>query len=256
MIGRAHAYVAAVLATTGILLTPQFVMADSGGASLSGGASTTTPTTPSAPPADGTVQAGNRVITARGNGITITTHSSALFRKRLRFSGTVGSSNAGRLVEIDRRGRGTHGTWSPTVRGRVRSNGSFSATWATSQTGRFAVRAIVLRHNAPRATPAPSPTLTVIVYKVSIATTYGPGFYGSKTACGETLTRKTLGTANRTLKCGTRVSVLYHGRSIVVPVIDRGPYANGANWDLTVATAQKLRMNGTAKIGAAALPPK
>ena len=44
------------------------------------------------------------------------------------------------------------------------------------------------------------------------------------------------------------------GRMIVVPVIDRGPYANSADWDLTEATAQKLATPGIANIGAVSLP--
>ena len=59
-----------------------------------------------------------------------------------------------------------------------------------------------------------------------------------------------LGTANRTLKCGTRVALFYRGRSLVVPVIDRGPYANHADWDLTAATGRKLGMDGTGRVGA------
>jgi rare lipoprotein A (peptidoglycan hydrolase) len=41
---------------------------------------------------------------------------------------------------------------------------------------------------------------------------------------------------------------------MVVPVIDRGPYANGADWDLTEVTASKLGIDGTATIGAVSLP--
>jgi rare lipoprotein A (peptidoglycan hydrolase) len=41
---------------------------------------------------------------------------------------------------------------------------------------------------------------------------------------------------------------------ITVPVIDRGPYAHNANWDLTMATARALGMEGTGVVGAAALP--
>ncbi|MBV8712291.1 MAG: hypothetical protein JOY56_10965, partial [Solirubrobacterales bacterium] len=40
-----------------------------------------------------------------------------------------------------------------------------------------------------------------------------------------------------------------------VPVIDRGPYAHNANWDLTMATGRALGMLGTAVIGAASTPP-
>jgi rare lipoprotein A (peptidoglycan hydrolase) len=34
-----------------------------------------------------------------------------------------------------------------------------------------------------------------------------------------------------------------------VPVIDRGPFANGARWDLTMATAKALGIKETATIG-------
>jgi rare lipoprotein A len=87
-----------------------------------------------------------------------------------------------------------------------------------------------------------------------VATLYGPGFYGSITACGERLGQRTLGLAHRTLPCGTPVAIYYRGRTIVVPVIDRGPYANHADFDLTMATAQALGIPGTATIGAVSLP--
>ena len=49
-----------------------------------------------------------------------------------------------------------------------------------------------------------------------------------------------MGVANRTLRCGTLVNVSYRGRRLIVPVIDRGPYANGADWDLTTEAARVL----------------
>jgi rare lipoprotein A len=94
----------------------------------------------------------------------------------------------------------------------------------------------------------------ITVFKSSLATLYGPGFYGNQTACGERLRRATIGVASRTLKCGTPVAVDWNGQAIVVPVIDRGPFANGANWDLTMATAKALGITGTATIGTVALP--
>ncbi len=88
----------------------------------------------------------------------------------------------------------------------------------------------------------------------SIASWYGPGDYGSRTACGRKLRPTTIGVANRTLKCGTQVALYYNGRTMVVPVIDRGPYANHADWDLTQATARALGFTGVATIGAVSLP--
>lgn len=90
--------------------------------------------------------------------------------------------------------------------------------------------------------------ITYRVYRSALATWYGPGFYGNGTACGQTLTTETLGVAHRTLPCGTKVALLYQGRTIIVPVIDRGPYSR-ADWDLTSKTAQRLGFSGTDTIG-------
>ncbi len=68
------------------------------------------------------------------------------------------------------------------------------------------------------------------------------------------LRRDTVGVANRSLPCGTLVAIYYGGRTMVVPVIDRGPYANGADWDLTEATGRALGIAGTATVGAVSLP--
>jgi len=50
------------------------------------------------------------------------------------------------------------------------------------------------------------------------------------------------------------VAVYYQGRTLIVPVIDRGPYANGADWDLTMATGRAVGLLGSATIGAVSLP--
>jgi rare lipoprotein A (peptidoglycan hydrolase) len=82
-----------------------------------------------------------------------------------------------------------------------------------------------------------------------IATWFGPGFYGQKTACGQTMTPVVVGVASRTLPCGTLVLVSYKGHQLTVPVIDRGPYAhNGASWDLTWGAASALSIEDTVRI--------
>ena len=62
------------------------------------------------------------------------------------------------------------------------------------------------------------------------------------------LHRDDLGVAHKTLPCGTMVTFRYHGRGIRVPVIDRGPYIEGREWDLTGATAVALDFNGLDEI--------
>jgi rare lipoprotein A len=85
------------------------------------------------------------------------------------------------------------------------------------------------------------------VHPSGIATWFGPGFYGQKTACGQTLTPAVIGVAHRTLPCGTLVKVSYAGRSLTVPVLDRGPYSR-ADWDLTAGAAQALGITETVRI--------
>jgi hypothetical protein len=86
-----------------------------------------------------------------------------------------------------------------------------------------------------------------------LATWYGPGLFGNQTACGQTLTRQTLGVAHKTLPCGSKVVIRYKGRFARTTVIDRGPFANGASWDLTQATARALHFKTTDTIRVAKL---
>jgi len=90
-------------------------------------------------------------------------------------------------------------------------------------------------------------------YRAVTATWYGPGLYGNRLACGGKLTHRTLGVAHKKLPCGTKVALKYRGHTIVVPVIDRGPYSRGVSYDLTEATARKLGMTQTSSLRAAAL---
>jgi rare lipoprotein A (peptidoglycan hydrolase) len=71
---------------------------------------------------------------------------------------------------------------------------------------------------------------------------YGPGFYGKRTACGLAMTERLLGVAHRTLPCGTRVTFRNptNGRTVTAPVVDRGPYVSGRQWDLTGGLCKKL----------------
>ncbi len=83
---------------------------------------------------------------------------------------------------------------------------------------------------------------------VGKTTWYGPGFYGNTTACGQRLGYNTVGVAHRTLPCGTRVTFHYRGKSVVAPVIDRGPFVRGILWDLTGAAATQLGFSGSGPI--------
>jgi rare lipoprotein A (peptidoglycan hydrolase) len=72
---------------------------------------------------------------------------------------------------------------------------------------------------------------------------YGPNFYGNRTACGFAMTRSLLGVAHRTLPCGTLITFRNpaNGRTLTLPVVDRGPYVSGRQWDLTGGACLALR---------------
>ena len=80
------------------------------------------------------------------------------------------------------------------------------------------------------------------------ASWYGPGLWGNSTACGQTLRPATLGVAHKKLPCGTTVKFVYHGRSVVTQVIDRGPYIQGRAWDLTKAASDALGFEGVGRV--------
>jgi len=97
-------------------------------------------------------------------------------------------------------------------------------------------------------TTSSSQPATTKIHPTGIATWFGPGLYGHMTACGQTLTPAVVGVANRTLPCGTLVQVSYRGQTLTVPVLDRGPYSNHADWDLTAGAAQALGINETVRV--------
>jgi peptidoglycan lytic transglycosylase len=91
--------------------------------------------------------------------------------------------------------------------------------------------------------------LTFSPFRYAGASWYGgTGMWGRSTACGQVLRPATIGVANKTLPCGTPVKFVWHGRSIVAPVIDRGPYVKGRAWDLTSAAAEALSFEGVGRI--------
>ena len=85
-----------------------------------------------------------------------------------------------------------------------------------------------------------------------MASYYGPGFHGRRTANGETFNMNAMTAAHRTLPFGTKLKVtnLANGKSAIVRVNDRGPYANGRIIDLSVAAAKQIGStnSGTARV--------
>jgi rare lipoprotein A (peptidoglycan hydrolase) len=130
----------------------------------------------------------------------------------------------------------------------TKANGTFRARWDVAGLGNYAVEAFGVHDKRVRASHSKVRHLTS--YRLAGASYYGPGLYGNGVACGGTLEPGTLGVANKTLPCGTMVKLRYHGRSVTVPVIDRGPYVAGRDYDLTTATKQRLGFPGVGYVQA------
>lgn len=163
---------------------------------------------------------------------------------------------------LDGNGVAVHGKVRPSGRHRVKVvfdgpdakvlamttkvSGTFALRWSPDRIGSYAVRAFGIHDRRTEA--AVSATRRLTSYRQAAASYYGPGLYGNGVACGGTLTPGTLGVANRTLPCGTRVKLRYHGRTLTVPVIDRGPYVAGRDYDLTEATKIRLGFPGVGTV--------
>jgi hypothetical protein len=188
------------------------------------------------------------VISAQGPQLAIATRAGAMARKLARFRGTAPASAAGRTVTIERFDNATQ-AWVALASTTVDPDGTYVVRWRAGSPGAYRIRA-VLQSASDATTASATPELTMTVHRPVMATWYGPGFYGRSTACGIRMTRSLLGVAHRTLPCGTQVAVLYKGRRITVPVVDRGPFRRGTSYDLTAATAQVLAFRHTDRLGA------
>jgi rare lipoprotein A len=171
----------------------------------------------------------------------------ALLGRRQRITGTLSGAAAGRDVLIQRSDRGAG--WVTIARTETTSRGAFAAVWRADRVGRFTLRALPAT-DAVASSAGVSLTARMTVYAPAVATHFGPGWYGTRTACRTILTARTIGVAHRTLPCGTLVEFSYRGRTVRAPVVDRGPYANNADWDLTLAASRALRFNGKDYVGA------
>jgi rare lipoprotein A len=92
------------------------------------------------------------------------------------------------------------------------------------------------------------PTTPSVVdgHQQGVASWYGPGFHGRRTANGEVYDQYELTAAHQTLPLGTRalVTSLTNGRSVEVRINDRGPFVDGRIVDLSYAAASVIGMIG------------
>lgn len=105
---------------------------------------------------------------------------------------------------------------------------------------------------APAATGAGGADVRVGWTQSGVASWYGPGFHGRRTASGETYDQEGMTAAHRTLPMGTRIRVTVRttGRATVLVVNDRGPFVEGRVLDVSRAAARRLGFlrRGTARI--------
>jgi rare lipoprotein A len=146
----------------------------------------------------------------------------------------------GQLVALQALGRRG---WHTLARARTGARGRFRLEYAPRRLGsewlrlRFAGNAAEL--------PSHRRLGQLNVYHLAEASWYGGG---GSLACGGALTSSTMGVANKTLPCGTLVTLRYGDRMVRVPVVDRGPYVEGREFDLTEATKDALGFAGVGQV--------
>lgn len=105
---------------------------------------------------------------------------------------------------------------------------------------------------APKAVPAAAVVNPVRFSQTGEASWYGSDFNHKLTASGEPFNMNAMTAAHRTLPLNTivRVTDLENGRSVLVRINDRGPYAKGRIIDLSAKAARELGManDGTARV--------
>jgi rare lipoprotein A len=195
--------------------------------------------------------------TVFADGSTLVAPLGQLVGATVSVHGVVAGSRPGDAVAVQR--LDPLAGWVTATTTTVAGDGSYDAVWQADRAGKTTVRAI-LATQATTATRAASAAVggegrAITLYRRAKVTWYGPGFYGHRTACGRRMSRGLLGVAHKTLPCGTLVDLYNNGRTVTVPVVDRGPFRPGTSFDLTAATAQAIGVTATTTIGAVRSAP-
>jgi rare lipoprotein A len=169
-----------------------------------------------------------------------TSRSTSAGTSRSTSAGTSRSTLAGRTVELQRLGR--HG-WRALAHTVTGVRGRFVLRYTPHRLLSERVRVVFPGDARDRA--ARHNVGDLRSYRLAGASWYGGG---GSLACGGQLTSYTMGVANKTLPCGTLVTLRYGGRQVSVPVVDRGPYVAGRDFDLTEATKRALRFEGVGEV--------
>ncbi len=155
-------------------------------------------------------------------------------------AGTLRPAQAGRVVNLQRRARRGWRTIAHTLTG---ARGRFVLRYTPHHLLTERVRVLF---PGDAHTPRVRRNVGQLrVYRLAGASWYGGG---GGLACGGQLTSATMGVANKTLPCGTLVTLRYGDRTVRVPVVDRGPYVAGREFDLTEATKRALGFEGVGQV--------
>ena len=121
---------------------------------------------------------------------------------------------------------------------------SYWSHWPVFLFAALLVASLAACSGAPK--PTYFPGYPVGFVERGVASWYGPGFHGNKTANGERYDMHQLTAAHRTLPLGSIAVVrsMSTGRQVTVRINDRGPFARGRILDLSLAGAQALMMTG------------
>jgi len=130
--------------------------------------------------------------------------------------------------------------WRTLATGRTRRGGRFGIRYRVRGVGATPVRVRYDGGAGRRAASAPAGK--IVGLQPTVASWYDDA---GNTACGF---HATYGVANKTLPCGTKVTLSYGGHTVVATVDDRGPYVYGRSFDLNQNTARYLGMWGVAQV--------
>jgi rare lipoprotein A (peptidoglycan hydrolase) len=234
---RATGLAGALLSTTIIAVAPAVADSDTQSQTTTAAAAAPAPAAKTAVPAP--------VATKASSSLTVSSvRRTVIAGKRVVVRGTLRPAGSGRAVALQVRQSG--GGWKTIDHDRTNAKGRYVLAWRAAKTGTRRIR--VHFGGTRELSSARHQAGTTRVYRRALASWYGPGLYGGHLACGGTLTPGTLGVANKSLPCGTKVTLHYKGRTVRVPVVDRGPYVGAREFDLTAATKAKLGFGSTGMV--------
>ena len=137
---------------------------------------------------------------------------------------------------VERAGR----SWRTLAVGRTRRSGRFGIRYRVRGLGATPIRVAFDGSRRHHSVSAAAGRI------VGLAPTVASWYYDAgSTACGF---HATFGVANKTLPCGTKVTLSYGGRTVIATVDDRGPYVYGRTYDLNQNTARYLGMWGVGQV--------